>query len=199
MKISSRIRRVTVIAVSLLALGVGGFSAAPAHADTAIPAGTLSLDNPDTIIVGSPYWTETTPGVEAYAIPDDDCTPACLQMWNISPTGALQASALNVKWYVNDVLQVSEKLVIQTDGNFVFYVSNGKVWAPSPTVRPDGEYVAFQPDGNLVVRNRAGAALWASNTHTYPHAFLAVQSDGNLVIYESPTDLHALWDTGTES
>jgi hypothetical protein len=195
MNISSRIRVMTVIAVSALALGVGGF-AAPAHA---AETGSVSYANPDVIFVGNPFWTTTTPGVSAFAIPAAGCTPGCLHMWNRDPYGNLQASALNVYWYVNGNLQMHDKLVIQTDGNFVFYVSNGKVWAPNPTVRPNGYSATFQPDGNLVVRNSAGKALWASNTHTYPNAFLAVQSDGNLVIYDSRSDMKALWATGTNS
>lgn len=194
MNISSKIRRVTVIAITALALGVGGSAAAPAHASTALPTGSISYDNPDFIFVGDPFWTTTTPGVEAFAMPAAGCTPGCLYM-----TNQFNASALNVYWYVNGVLKMHDKLVIQTDGNFVFYVSNGKGWAPTPTVRPYGYSATFQPDGNLVVRNSAGKALWASNTHTYPDSFLALQSDGNLVIYDSRSHMKALWATGTNS
>jgi hypothetical protein len=199
MTISSRIRRATMIAATAVALGFCGFAAAPAHA-ASIPPGSESTDNPDVIFVGDPFWTTTTPGVSAFGIPAAGCTPGCLHMWNRSPSGQVQSSSLNVTWTVNGVVTRSDRLSIQADGNFVFYnLTGGKTWAPNPTVRPYGYSATFQPDGNLVVRNSAGNAMWASKTSGYPNAFLAVQSDGNLVIYQSRTNLHALWASGTRS
>jgi len=177
MTISSRIRRATVFGAAALTLSFGGLAAAvPAHAQTATP--TISYD-PDYVAICDPIWDiNTTPGVEAFALP-----AGCMQI--------TQPSSLTV----NTGSGISMKLVVQGDGNFVLYVSTGKVWAAN--TRPGGYAATFQGDGNLVVRNSSGTALWASNTHTYPHAILAFQTDGNLVIYPSTTDFHALWASGT--
>jgi hypothetical protein len=159
-----------------------------------IPEGSK---NPKTIIVGDPFWINTTPGVEAFAIPTS-CSPGCLQMWPFDFNGNPQTSNLNVTWSVNGVITQYDRLSMQDDGNFVFYnLTNGRVWAP-PDVRPNGFWAIFQNDGNLVVYNSASEPLWAAGTYNHPDAFLAFQSDGNMVIYPSTSNMRALWATGTE-
>jgi hypothetical protein len=160
---------------------------------TSIPAGS---ESPRTIFVGDPFWTNTTPGVQAFAMPTS-CTPGCLIMQPVDPNGNPQTSNLNVTWSVNGVVTQSDRLSMQDDGNFVFYnLTAGKTWAP-PNVRPNGFTAIFQNDGNLVAYNRAGQALWAAGTYNNPNAFLAIQSDGNLVIYKSLATMTALWSSRT--
>lgn len=173
MTISSRIRRVTMIAATALALGFGGLAAAtPAHAQGQDSCAWYNGVSPN-----GGNWENTTPGVYAFYFKEG---------LNIPYTGYVTCNFSN---------GTSTKLTMQGDGNFVYYASNGKRWGSN--TRPNGCYATFQADGNLVVRNCAGAALWASNTHTYPNAILAFQDDGNLVIYPSSSDFNALWATGT--
>lgn len=92
---------------------------------------------------------------------------------------------------------ITDRIIMQTDGNFVDYVSNGKIWASGTNGR-GGFRAVLQGDGNLVVYNAASHPLWASNTNNHPGALLAIQSDGNLVIYDSTTGL-PVWASHTNS
>lgn len=205
MTISSRARRVMAIAATGFTLGLGAFAAVPAQAATApaqtaasahsgtsarlhavAPAASLSLPSATFQFSGSyniNYYTSLIPitsTVDAFGL---------IEGTTLFQTGQVLVSFSN---------GISDRIIMQTDGNFVDYVSNGKIWGAGTNGR-GGYKVAFQGDGNLVVRNASGQALWASNTHTYPNAFLAMQSDGNLVIYVSTTDLHPLWASHTNS
>jgi hypothetical protein len=66
-----------------------------------------------------------------------------------------------------------------------------------------GSYVVMQSDGNLVLYNKSGGSVWSSGTSGHSSAFLAVQADGNVVIYNAPDPpnqnqyLTAIWATGT--
>jgi hypothetical protein len=180
--ISSRIRHVTVTAATALALGLGGFAvAAPAHAQTAVPAGSVAASDPNGISYNY-YWTTLSNGQWSMVIPAGGLTMTA-------------GSSLSVAFV--DAPPYNVKLSMQGDGNFVFYADNGKTWAAN--TRPDGYKAAFQGDGNFIVRNSAGTERWQSGTHTYRHAILAFQEDRNLVIYESVSDLKPLWASGTNS
>lgn len=182
MFISSRIRRVTVTAATALALGLGGFAvAAPAHAQTAVSAGSVAASDPNSISY-SYYWTTLSNGQWSLVIPAGHLTMTA-------------GSSLNIAF--GDAPPYNVKLAMQGDGNFVFYADNGKAWGAN--TRPDGYKAAFQGDGDFVVRNSAGTMRWQSGTHTYHNAILAFQEDRNLVIYESISDLRPLWASGTNS
>jgi hypothetical protein len=180
-----------------LALGVGGFVAV-----TVAPAGAATAAG-----VGTPTITDDVQGTVTTTDDIVTCLPSTISI------GGTTAVAFTVgcltEYYGDDVTVtwsgtgISTDLTLQgTDGNFVLYAGNGKVWAASTTAadRSDGPgcEAAFQGDANLVVRNCASAAIWNSDTHTYPDAILAFQADGNLVIYETSTG-PALWSTGTNS
>lgn len=86
-------------------------------------------------------------------------------------------------------------LVMQTDGNLVYYRTSD--WVPrwnSQTQSP-GAFAPMQGDGNFVVYASGGAPLWNSQTGGNPGAFLAAQDDGNLVIYGGG---RALWNIGAD-
>jgi hypothetical protein len=180
MTISSSIRRSAAIAAASLALGIGAFAAAPAHAQTTVSAGSVVVSNPNDVIANG-YWTTLKNGQYSFVIPAGNLSMTAGTSLNVGiPNGP--------PW---------NKLAMQGDGNFVYYADNGKTWAAN--TRPDGSTAAFQSDGNFIVRNSAGTKLWNSGTHTYRNAILAFQKDRNLVIYESPSNLRALWASGTNS
>ncbi len=55
------------------------------------------------------------------------------------------------------------QIIMQNDGNLVFYTSSGSAaWASNTGGHP-GAYFAIQDDGNLVIYHR-GSAIWASAT-----------------------------------
>jgi hypothetical protein len=174
MTMSPRIRHLTVLAATALALSLSGFAAVPAHAQ-----GQSSCAWYNNVIPNGGIWETTTPGVQAFSFYEGVTFPY---------TGYVTCDFAN---------GMSTELTMQGDGNFVFYASNGKKWGSN--TRPNGRDAEFQSDGNLVVRDTYGTALWASNTHTYPHAVLSFQDDGNLVIYPSSSDFAALWATKTNS
>jgi hypothetical protein len=125
-------------------------------------------------------------GTEAVAIP-----VGCLTEYN--------NEAIGVYWSGTGVSTV---LTQQTDGNFVLYAGNSKVWSSRTTVggnlEAPGCFAQFQTDGNLVVSNCDGEAIWNSDTSNHPDAILAFQADGDLVIYASSAGT-PLWSTQTES
>jgi D-alanyl-D-alanine carboxypeptidase/D-mannose binding lectin len=86
------------------------------------------------------------------------------------------------------------RLVMQADGNLVFYRSGVARWSTGTAVA--GARLVMQADGNLVVYDPANRALWSSGTRGYTNAFLAVQDDGNVVIYDAAAT-RALWQTNT--
>lgn len=178
----------------LLALGLGGFLAAgvaPASAATG---------------VGTPTITDNVQGTVTTTDDIVTCLPSTISI------GGTEAVAFPVKClteYYGDHVTVtwsgsgvSTSLSLQgSDGNFVLYAGNGKVWgagtrAADISTGPGCE-AQFQGDANLVVRNCDSAAIWASGTHTYVNAVLAFQADGNLVIYSAASGGTSLWSTKT--
>lgn len=63
--------------------------------------------------------------------------------------------------------------IMQSDGNFVLYTSQGPVWASNTQGK---HFLIAQNDGNLVMYNNASQPVWASNTngdlHLNRHSFL---------------------------
>ena len=84
-------------------------------------------------------------------------------------------------------------LVMQTDGNLVYYrnFDGGARWATN--VNWVGNYLAMQADGNLVVYAPSGPA-WSTGTHQ-PGTYLVAQDDGNLIIYGGP---NTYWEIGPD-
>ena len=100
------------------------------------------------------------------------------------------------------------ELVMQTDGNLVYYKCSDKectygksVWSSNTT---NGSYAIFQSDGNLVVYNSTPGVSWGASTDgsksfavPLANPYLQLQDDGNLVIYKSTsteyTDNTAVW------
>jgi len=54
--------------------------------------------------------------------------------------------------------------VMQTDGNFVAYTSQGVAYWASNTDGNPGAFLVLEADGNLVVRGTGNQALWASSS-----------------------------------
>jgi hypothetical protein len=194
--ITLRGRHGAIAASVLLALGVGGFAAV-----SATPAGAATAAS-----VGTPTITDDVQGTVTSTDDIVTCLPSTISI------GGTEAVAFTVgcltEYYGDNVTVtwsgsgVSTELTLQgSDGNFVLYAGNGKVWgagtrAADISTGPGCE-AQFQSDANLVVRNCDGAAIWASGTHTYPNAVLCFQADGNLVIYSAASGGTALWDTKT--
>jgi exopolysaccharide biosynthesis protein len=57
-----------------------------------------------------------------------------------------------------------QRMVMQTDGNLVYYDEEGKVHWSTRTNGNPGARAVMQADGNLVVYSRANKPLWASGT-----------------------------------
>jgi hypothetical protein len=104
-------------------------------------------------------------------------------------------------------------LVMQSDGNLVFYRKKNKENRPLFAARTADRLLqnvagvgsctntaVMQTDGNLVVyssdKNKSGkkTALWSSGTAGHKGAFLYVQNDGNFVIYDGKKPL---WTSST--
>lgn len=76
------------------------------------------------------------------------------------------------------------KLVMQNDGNFVFYYQGGTnraLWATN-TVGTGANRAVMQKDGNLVLYDAANVPRWASHTAGNPYAYLTVTNNGELII-----------------
>jgi hypothetical protein len=186
-----------MVAGALLALGLGGFAAV-----SVAPAGAAT----DTS-VGTPTITDSFQGTVTSTDDMVTCLPSTI---SIGGTEAVAFTVGCLTEYYNDNVTVtwsdggiSTELTLQSDGNFVLYAGNGKVWGAATRAvdisTGPGCEAQFQGDANLVVRNCASDAIWASGTHTYPNAVLCFQADGNLVIYSAASGGKALWDTGTNS
>jgi len=86
------------------------------------------------------------------------------------------------------------KLIMQTDGNLVLYLTNYVCWA-TYTQNRGATYMVFQSDGNLVLYTASGSWVWQSQTSGNPNSTLAFQDDANLVIYNSSHV--AIWNSRT--
>jgi len=92
---------------------------------------------------------------------------------------------------------------IQTDGNFVLYVSSQfhhshSKWSTKTDGKSTGPYkLVMQNDNNLVIYDGWNEAIWASDTYKKgkPGARLVLQDDRNLVIYDG--DNKAIWASDT--
>ncbi|MDR1032764.1 MAG: hypothetical protein LBL84_01985 [Candidatus Nomurabacteria bacterium] len=87
-------------------------------------------------------------------------------------------------------------LVLQEDGNLVYYTLYQPVWN-SGTSGTGASRLVMQSDGDLVLYDSSNKALWHSNTSGNPGAYLKLQPDGNLVIYNK--DSVAIWHIGRYS
>ena len=116
-------------------------------------------------------------------------------MWNgfkFSPGGEVDVTWSN---------GISERLIMQTDGNLVLYVSNGKTWGAGTNRSAGGNFADMQADGNFVVYDVWQNPIWATGTNG-ANTYLYLQSDGNMVIYRAMSiagvsTLLPLWDTKT--
>lgn len=73
--------------------------------------------------------------------------------------------------------------ILQPDGNFVLYQTNGgPLWATG-TQGHQVSSVTMQTDGNFVLVDQNGTPVWASGTQGRDGARLVVQDDGNMVLY----------------
>lgn len=85
-------------------------------------------------------------------------------------------------------------LVMQTDGNLVYYRSNGTARWTSQTSGWPGGFAVMQTDGNFVVYSSSGQAVWNTGTVS-AGAYLSLQDDGNIVVRRA-SDAASLWDIG---
>ncbi len=87
------------------------------------------------------------------------------------------------------------RLVMQGDGNLVYYRSNGTVRWDARTNATGAAVAVMQTDGNFVVYNHNWQPIWHTQTSGHPGAYLAAQDDGNLVIYWNG---QAIWHLGED-
>jgi hypothetical protein len=86
------------------------------------------------------------------------------------------------------------KLILQRDGNLVFYSPTKPLWATGT----DGKsilFLAMQSDGNLVLYDKTAKPVWYTGTPGYGPSKLVSQQDGNLVLYTGWGK--PLWNTAT--
>jgi cell wall-associated NlpC family hydrolase len=87
------------------------------------------------------------------------------------------------------------KLIMQGDGNLVFYGSDGHwIW----NTNTDGKAAnraAMQGDGNLVLYTKADKVVWHTSTNGNTAGKLVVQNDGNVVVYTAA--MKATWNSFT--
>lgn len=79
-------------------------------------------------------------------------------------------------------------LVMQGDGNLVYYNGGGAPWASDTGGRGSGPYcLVMQGDNNAVIYGQGGVPIWGSNTNGrgVGPAQLVMQDDGNIVIYDA--------------
>ncbi len=86
------------------------------------------------------------------------------------------------------------KLIMQPDGNLVFYSPNRPIWQ-SGTYGSPATHVSLQPDGNLVIYDDKDHALWSTGSFGRGASHFYVQPDGNLVMYGA--DGRPSWQSGT--
>jgi len=88
--------------------------------------------------------------------------------------------------------------VMQGDGNFVLYGSDGHAYWQTATTNLGGNRIVMQGDGNLVIYTASNAAVWQSGSsgrQAQAPFTLALQSDHNLVIYNAAGQ--AVWQSST--
>jgi hypothetical protein len=74
------------------------------------------------------------------------------------------------------------QLIMQPDGNLVFYTAAHNLVWQSNTYGKGGVRVTMQPDGNFVMYNSKNQAVWQSNTYGRGGDHVIVQDDANFVI-----------------
>jgi hypothetical protein len=88
------------------------------------------------------------------------------------------------------------QLVLQPDGNLVYYVDGRAMWSSNTSTGSNafdpvntGQALVMQSNGDLVLYTYSGRALWRSGTSGYPGAFLILSiyylemMQGNLVLW----------------
>lgn len=173
MTISPGFRHVAAITATAAALGLGAFSAAPAQAQTARPASTVTPASVESC-------SGTTTGYTAVPIMSPNGQDACALFGD-----RLSYARFGPGQYVQAAFStgLTSTLIMQTDGNLVLRLSTGKTWGAG--TRTSGYYAKLQTDGNFVVYNAGGTAVWAApHTRNSDGTELCIQSDGNLVAYD---------------
>lgn len=84
------------------------------------------------------------------------------------------------------------RLILQTDGNLVYYKSDGAVRFATYSY---GNVAVMQGDGNFVEYS-GSSPVWHTRTSGNAGAYLTTQDDGNLVVYSS-TGV-PLWNIGAD-
>ena len=82
---------------------------------------------------------------------------------------------------LNSAGSSSYYLIMQTDGNLVFYGPSGAIWS-SGTYSTSAQVAVMQTDGNFVVYDVNGTALWNSQTYSHPGAFLDFTDSGGMFV-----------------
>lgn len=125
----------------------------------------------------------------------------------LTPEGGDHLLGKNNEYLATNVYLESQNeayfAVMQSDGNFVVYVSPhfvsaNALWASGTHGKGVGPFkLVMQSDNNLVVYDSKGTPTWASGTHNRGSqpAKLIMQNDGNLVIYDGGN--RAIWATNT--
>ncbi|GGM37431.1 hypothetical protein ACFFX1_36515 [Dactylosporangium sucinum] len=182
-------------AVVVTALSVAVAPAAPASADPApsvvVPASAVHV------------FSATEAGQFQALSHERKCPPTrdaaiAPQLWSYLGVTAWIVFPQST-FYPGDMCSMpNNRLIMQTDGNFVVYDQNNQPKWAADTYRV-GEYARMQVDGNLVVYNYRNQPVGKRSNTIDSDAVLAVQSDGNVVVYhlDAQNNMTALWWTGT--
>lgn len=84
-------------------------------------------------------------------------------------------------------------LILQEDGNLVFYLSKKYVLWASGVLDNQISRCVMQPGGNIVVYNANNLVMWALNTHGHEGAYLVAHDHGDLVLYSKEGSM--IWHT----
>jgi Zn-dependent metalloprotease len=105
-----------------------------------------------------------------------------VKTWRAYPDRLFEGQSLGVD---GRLFSADERfmLILQGDGNLVFYGPTGALWA-SNTVGVAGPRVVLGGDGNLVLLDSLNRVRWSTGTFTFKGSQLVVQNDSNLVLVE---------------
>jgi hypothetical protein len=95
---------------------------------------------------------------------------------------------------LNSAGSSSYYLIMQTDGNLVFYGPSGAIWS-SGTYSTSAQVAVMQADGNFVVYDVNGTALWNSGTYGHPGASLIFNDSGGMFVVAADGST-LLWSGG---
>jgi len=99
-------------------------------------------------------------------------------------------------WPNQQILMGQARLIMQGDGNLVYYEPGWLAEFSSQTHGNPGSRLIMQGDGNLVVYSPGNVALWHSGTWGNPGAWTEIREKGDFVVRNATT---ILYDSATDA